>query len=65
MPTIVLGFPDAEGRGKPTLIAGQDVDSGEQCKIVEAATRNGKWPKNIQRLEVFYITPKDRAIKAP
>ena len=55
MKSIVVGFSDEAGKGKPTLVCGPEVSDLAQAAIFAAAKRNQKFPKGVTRLEFAFI----------
>jgi len=55
MRTLILGWADENGNGKPVLVAAPHLDPVEQIEIMDKASRLQKFPKDISRLEYFTI----------
>lgn len=55
MKSIVVGYPDKDGRSKPKVICGPEISDADQARVFFAAKRNGQFPKGIARMEYAFV----------
>lgn len=68
MNTIVLGFKsqsNGRGIGPATLVAGPEVNSNAQVKLVSEAKAKNEFPKGITFLQLVALAPRITAIAQP
>lgn len=59
---IVIGYPDAKGRGKVIPLGGPEVSEAEKIKLFFAAKQQHRFPKGVRRMEMLDATVQEIAI---